>query len=101
MNKVDEQPNNVAIVAVLILLAGWGNSLNRNTSSLRVLLAQHLLCGAAKRQPVGYTLGITICNDTTGEYVVIMQLGICTTVAEHSGKMECGTGIKCVAGIEW
>jgi hypothetical protein len=45
-----EQPNNVTIVVVLVLLVGCGNSHDRNTSSIWVLLAQQSLCGAAKKQ---------------------------------------------------
>ena len=45
MNKVDEQPNNVTIVVVLVSLVVGIPTTGSNTSGIRILLAQLTLCG--------------------------------------------------------
>jgi hypothetical protein len=79
MNKVDEWPNNTTIVVVLVLLV-----VGILTTGIQVVY------GSCWRNIL-----------SVGGKVVIMQFGIGTIMAEHSGIMKCGMGIECVAGIEW
>ena len=90
MNKEDEQPNNVTIHSCRSCIVDCGDSHDRNTSSIRVLLAQRSLCGGQR----------------DGQLALLWESS-CSLVSErlsrseHSVKMKCGTGIECVAVVEW